>query len=166
MSLPGAASFMQVKESTDRARVRVSRILREAVTTSKHQPFIDFILLALHGKKTGFGKVIKLIDSLVGELKTEQVDDENKKEYCLSQFDLTEDKKKAVERDINGLEKDITDAEEGIKTTIAELDALEDGIRELDKSVAEATEQRKEESSDYSNLMASNTAAVELLKLT
>jgi len=164
-SLPGAASFMQVKESTDRARVRVSRILREAVMTSKHQPSIDFILLALHGKKTGFGKVIKLIDSLVGELKTEQVDDENKKEYCLSQFDLTEDKKKSVERDINGLEKDITDAEEGIKTTTAELDALGDGIRQLDKSVAEATEQRKEESSDYSNLMASNTAAVELLNL-
>lgn len=109
--------------------------------------------------------MIKLIDSLVGELKQEQLDDEHKKEYCESQFDLSEDKKKAVERDIDGLEKDIADGEEGIKTTIAELDALEDGIRALDKSVAEATEQRKEESSDYSTFMASNSAAVELLNM-
>jgi len=165
-TLPGAsASFMQVKEGTDRTRASVSRILREALKTSKHRPSLDFILLALHGKKAGFGKIIKLIDSLVGELKTEQIDDENKKEYCESQFDLTEDKKKAVERDIDGLEKDIADGEEGIKTTIAELDALEDGIRALDKSVAEATEQRQEESSDYSTSMASNSAAVELLNM-
>jgi len=119
----------------------------------------------LQGKKAGFGKVIKLIDSLVGELKTQQLDDEHKREYCLSQFDLSEDKKKAGERDIDNLEKDITDGEEAIKTTIAELDALEDGIRALDKSVADATEQRKEESSDYANLMAGNTAAVELMNM-
>merc|ERR1719174_435211 len=35
----------------------------------------------------------------------------------------------------------------------------------MDKEVAEATEQRKEENQDYKNLMAGNTAAKELLKL-
>jgi len=165
-TLPGAsASFMQVKESTDRTRSSASLILRNALKTSEHRPSLDFILLALQGKKAGFGKVIKLIDSLVVELKAEAVDDENKREYCNAQFDLSEDKQKAVERDIGGLEKDIADGEEGIKTTAAELDALGDGIRALDKSVAEATEQRKEESSDYANEMASNTAAVELMNM-
>merc|ERR1711904_509592 len=39
----------------------------------------------------------------------------------------------------------------------------EDGIRQLDKDVAEATDNRKEENSDYKELMASNTAAKDLL---
>ena len=48
-------------------------------------------------------------------------------------------------------------------TTKAEIEALSDGIRVLDKSVAEATEQRKEENEEYTALMAGNTAAKELL---
>merc|ERR1712156_1311096 len=37
------------------------------------------------------------------------------------------------------------------------------GIKELDKMVLEATEQRKEENEDFKELMASDTAAKELL---
>merc|ERR1719498_1722029 len=43
------------------------------------------------------------------------------------------------------------------------MKALEAGIVELDKSVAEATEQRKEENADFTELMASDTAAKDLL---
>merc|ERR1719343_1662507 len=46
-----------------------------------------------------------------------------------------------------------------------EIAALEAGIKALDKSVAEATEQRKEENVDYTELMAADTAAKELLFL-
>merc|ERR1719382_1119745 len=44
-----------------------------------------------------------------------------------------------------------------------EIDALEEGIKALDKAVAEATEQRKEENEDFTELMASDAAAKELL---
>ena len=40
-----------------------------------------------------------------------------------------------------------------------EIAALEDGIKALDKSVAEATENRKEEHANFEELMASNGAA-------
>ena len=33
-------------------------------------------------------KVIKLIDDLVAELKQDQINDDNKQEYCADQFDL------------------------------------------------------------------------------
>merc|ERR1719182_1115028 len=52
-----------------------------------------------------------------------------------------------------------------IATLAEEIEALKAGIVELDKSVAEATEQRKEENEDYTALMASNTAALQLLEL-
>merc|ERR1719236_265186 len=52
-----------------------------------------------------------------------------------------------------------------IATLGEEIVALKEGIVSLDKSVAEATEQRKEENEDYTALMASNTAALELLEM-
>merc|ERR1719353_269687 len=117
--------------------------LLTAAQKASRNPKLDFIALAVKGKKAGFEKVIKLIDDLTAELKKEQVDDESKKEYCEAQFDQAEDKKKATEGSISDLEKAIEDAEGGIVTLKEEIDALGDGIRALDKSVTEATEQRK-----------------------
>merc|ERR1711976_253361 len=45
----------------------------------------------------------------------------------------------------------------------SEIAALTAGIKALDKSVAEATAQRKDENSEYKALIASNTAATEVL---
>merc|ERR1712113_834401 len=46
---------------------------------------------------------------------------------------------------------------------MGEIASLNAGIAALDKSVAEATEQRKEEHQDFKDLMASDSAAKELL---
>jgi len=124
---------------------------------------LDFIALALHGKKVGFEKVIAMIDELTEVLKKEQVDDNNKKEYCELQFDSLDDKKKELERAKSDAEKAIEDATEAIATLTSEIEALAAGIKALDKSVAEASEQRKEENAEFTTLMAQNTAAKELL---
>merc|ERR1719281_1666655 len=50
-----------------------------------------------------------------------------------------------------------------IKTLAEEIKALTDGIMKLDKSVLEATMQRKKENEEYTELMASNTAAKQLI---
>merc|ERR1719364_435321 len=127
------------------------------------RPQLDFIAMAIQGKKIGFDKVIKMIDEMVATLKTEQLDDDHKKEYCAKQFDMADDKKKGLERTVSDLETVIEESKEGIATTKAEIKALEDGIKALDKSVAEATEQRKEENEEFTELMASDSAAKELL---
>merc|ERR1719181_1347707 len=71
--------------------------------------------------------------------------------------------KKGLERSVSNLEKAIAKEKEAIAALADEIKALEDGIVALDKSVAEATEQRKEENAEYTELMASNNAAKELL---
>merc|ERR1719181_1863098 len=71
--------------------------------------------------------------------------------------------KKGLERSVSNLEKAIAKEKEAIATFTEEIKALEDGIVSLDKSVAEATEQRKEENQEYTELMASDAAAKELL---
>merc|ERR1740120_65375 len=110
-----------------------------------------------------FDKVVAMIDKMVATLKQEQVDDDNKKEYCGIQLDQTDDKKKAVTRAIEDAEVAISTTTEAIATLKDEIKALEAGIKELDKSVADATEQRKAENVEYKDLMAGNGAAKELL---
>merc|ERR550539_1559802 len=79
------------------------------------------------------------------------------------QFDTSDDKKKALERSVAGEEAAIADAKEAIATLAQEIAALEAGIGALDKAVAEATAQRKGENAEYKALMASDTAAKEVL---
>merc|ERR1719512_671941 len=53
--------------------------------------------------------------------------------------------------------------EGSIASLTEELAALKKSIKALDKSVGEATEQRKEENADYKELKQSDTAAKEIL---
>merc|ERR1719258_621655 len=129
----------------------------------KADPRLDLIELAMHGGKMGFGKIIKMIDDLVVDLKAEQGVDNDKKAYCLAEFDKAEDKAKELALDISDLDKAIADAEESIATLKSEVAALQDGIKALDKSVAEATATRKQEHDDYVETLAANTAAKDLL---
>merc|ERR1719231_2192668 len=105
-----------------------------------------------------------MIDELTAQLKKEQGEDDAKKEYCNTKFDELEDTKKGLEQDVSDLETAIEDEKESIATLKTEIEALDDGIRALDKEVAEATETRKEEHEDFTETLAANTAAVDLLK--
>merc|ERR1712100_1011150 len=109
-TLPGAsASFVQLKTTSSSVRARAVAVLRQR----PHSVHLDFIALAIQGKKIGFEKVIGMIDEMVSTLKTEQQDDDHKKEYCAKQFDLSDDKKKGLERSVADLETAIEDAKEG-----------------------------------------------------
>jgi len=159
-TLPSASSsFVQVKVSG--ASIRAKALA--ALQTPKRSTHLDFISLALHNKKIGFEKVVKMIDELVGTLKKEQLDDNHKKEYCATQLDMAEDKAKALQQKLSDIETALATTKESIETLTSEIAGLEEGIKALDKQVGEATEQRKEENADYKELMASNGAAKELL---
>jgi len=124
---------------------------------------LDAILLALHGKAVDFSKVIGMIDNMVALLTKEQGDDDAKIEECNKNFDIADDKKKELERAIMLLEKAIAGDKDLIAQLTEELAALVQGIKDLDHEVAERTEIRKEEHSDYTTEMAAHTTAHELI---
>merc|ERR1719454_2793917 len=164
-TLPGASSLLQLQVNQKNIKAQVLSMLQTLKANNKgDRRRLDLIMLALHGKKVGFDKVLKLIDDMVALLKTEQQDDNDKKEYCEMQFDQADDKKKALERTEGKLTAAIADAKETIATLTEEIKALGEGIVELDKSVAEATANRKEENSDFKTLYAGNAAAKEILE--
>merc|ERR1712194_27661 len=122
-------------------RSKALALVRDAAKKPSHdRARLEFIALALAGKKMasgGFEKVIKMIDDMVQLLKEEQVGDDNKKEYCLTQFDDTDDKKKALERKLGQVNTGISDTQDGIATTTEEIAQLNAAIKALDKEVAE-----------------------------
>jgi len=161
-TLPGSAAsfFVQV----DDARVRAREILRKLARGRNNRPDIDFLALALDGKKVDFSKVIKMIDDMVALLKEEQSDDNHKKEYCTGQIDFSEDKSKELKHKIADLDTIIADSTETIKATTEDIAALAAGIQALDASVLESAIQRKKEHEEYIELISSDTAAKELLE--
>merc|ERR1712032_943125 len=152
-TLPSAASLMQVQLSLkDSRRAALSLLQKVLKSSGEKTPKLEMLMLALKGKKIGFEKVIKMIDDMITTLKVEQADDDAKKEYCGTAFDQADDKKKGLERAVSDLEIAIENANEDITKLGEEIDALKAGIKELDKMVVEATEQRKEENEDFKEL--------------
>jgi len=168
-TLPSAAaSFVQLDVTAEDVKERALSLIQSARHhhgTRGNAISMELIVMALKGKKAGFEKIIKLIDDMVVTLGKEQGDDDKKKDYCNAEFDAAEDKKKETERTIKDLETKMAETEDAIGTLKDEIKALEDGIAELDKNVVKATEQRKDENSEYTQLMASNTAAKQLVEM-
>merc|ERR1719198_537030 len=129
-----------------------------------NSPRVDLLEVALRGGKKGFGKINKMIDNLTAELKKLQVDDDEKQAYCESELEKAKDKKKDLAQNVADLETAIDDETEAINTLKVEIEALDDGIRALDKEVAEATENRQAEHEEFKTTYPANAAAVDLLK--
>merc|ERR1719291_1643682 len=160
-----SASFLQMQTSSKVMRKRALAVLQVAQARSK-RPELDFIALALRERNQGpFDKVIGMIDEMVAILGEEQTADDDKKAYCEAELDKTEDEKKALERKVDDLGSALEDTRGMIQTLTEEIAALVDGIKALDKSVAEATEKRKAENAAYKELMAADTAAEKLLAM-
>jgi len=156
---------MQVQESSGARLTEAKKVLASvrARTETRHKPRLDFILLALNGKKAGFGKIVTLIDELVTSLKSEQGDDNDKKEFCAKQLDQIEDKIKGLTNSISDKKTAVEEAKEQAGKLVEEIAALKAGIAALDKALAEATSLRKLESAEYQELLKSNTVAKELI---
>jgi len=163
-TIPAAgSSLLQVRSSNAKITQKVLSILKESRAPNGRDPRVDLLEVALRGGVKGFEKIIKMIDELVAVLKAEQVEDEKKKDWCAAEFDKAEDKKKALLQGEADLEAAIEDGAESIATMKSDLETLADGIVKLDKDVAEATEQRKEEHDDFVTTLAGNNAAKDLL---
>jgi len=157
----GASSFLQIQVTTAEMRASALEALRSSRT---NHPGIDVIMLALSNKKEGFEDVIAHVDKLSAQLQVEQKEDEDKKAYCEIELDVGDDKKKSTEHDIGDINTAIAKAEESISGLGEDIEALTKGIKALDQSVTESTEQRKQENEDYSELMANDNTAKQVIE--
>ena len=84
-TLPGSASFVQIRVTQAATRARALALIKQARNKpGGHRQRLDLIALALQGKSKGFEFVTKMIEKMVANLHKEQEDDDAKKEYCLN----------------------------------------------------------------------------------
>jgi len=158
-----STSLLQMTLRGKEVRQRAVRVLHGA--RHSRDTRLDLIALAIRGKKFSFDKVLTMVDEMVKLLRAEQASDDEKQAYCEKELEANEAASKELETDVSDLTKFIDETEEAIATFGEEIASLATGIKALDKSVADATANRKEENKEYKDTMASNTAAKEVLKM-
>jgi len=155
-----SSSLLQTRLSSVEARTSAIRAL-----SLNHGARVDLVALVLRSKSGNFDKVVKMIEDMLILLGKEQSGDDDKKSSCATNFDKTEDEAKRLSRETADLEHAIKEGQNTIATLTDEIKSLVDGITALDKSVAEATETRKEEHKNYVDTIASDSAAKELIAI-
>merc|ERR1719160_303040 len=120
--------------------------------------------LSAKGKAQGLESVIKMIDDMVVLLGKDQKEDDKSKTFCENELEKTEDEEKAAKEKKAQHEATVAEQTDEIEALGESIATLEADIKDLDKTVAQATEQRKEEHEDFLEAQQLNEAAVQLVE--
>lgn len=160
-----SASFLQIKAHAHRRdrRHQALKVLEGAQRHGPHAAKFALIAFSLKQKASNFDKIIKMVDDMVALLQKEQADDDKKKAYCTKELDEAEDLRKELVVTISDMKKSMAERKDKVAQLTEELGALSKSIQDLDKDVAAATDQRKQEHQAFVENLAANNAAKELL---
>jgi hypothetical protein len=119
---------------------------------------------AMSAKAVDFSKIIAQIDGMVKVLGDEQDDDDTQKAFCEKEISKSEKEQAETEEAIEVSAASIDEMTSSSATLAEEIKTLGDEIKALDKAVAEATEQRKEEHAEFLTFQTESNAAVQLIE--
>eukprot|EP00930_Biecheleria_cincta_P010858 TRINITY_DN11321_c0_g1_i1.p1 TRINITY_DN11321_c0_g1~~TRINITY_DN11321_c0_g1_i1.p1 ORF type:complete len:713 (+),score=204.01 TRINITY_DN11321_c0_g1_i1:87-2141(+) len=157
-------SFLQLpEEDSDRRAAALKGLTdaKEALQSPAHG--LEFISLAMQGKKVGVDEVKRMVDGLMTHLKSEQTGDEQQQAYCLRQYKAIEDKKTRLKVKHSETTAAMDELEETIGIMKQDMSQMREGIQWLDSSVAEATQLRKNEFAEFKASQAQTLKAKDLL---
>merc|ERR1719408_309418 len=158
--------FLQ-KGDAKASRARKAQALIQGVAAKTNDVHLNLVLYTLGSKlkmKTGkFEEVKKMIDDMVVLLGKQQKEDEKQKEYCEDEFEKAADEEAATKTKLAQTDATLSELTDKIGTLMEEISELQASIAALDKDVADATEQRKEEHAAYVEQMQMNEAAMGLV---
>jgi len=166
-----AVGFLQQKDAKASKLQKAEALL--AVAASKNKSTQLSLLLftvrsKLHSRAKGetesFGEVIKMIDDMVSLLGRHQKEDEKQRGWCTTEFDTSADEEHAAKTKLASVVATLDEQNDEVSTLMEEINTLNGEIQNLDKAVAEATEQRKEEHEDYINFIQMSEAALQLVE--
>merc|ERR1719274_329518 len=104
-----------------------------------------------------------MVDDMIGLEAEEQTKDDKQKPWCNGEFDKEDREEKAEKTEMASLEAEMEEESDAIAALEDEIKALTEGVAGLDKTVALATEQRKEEHTAYQETLALTKTAIELI---
>merc|ERR1719313_1302500 len=156
--------FLQKSSKSDVA-LRAKGMLMSLMQTGRaHTTELSLLASALKSKAVDFSKITEKIDGMIEVLGKEQTDDDSQKAFCDEEFTKSAATKKETEDKIASLAASIEEMSATVATMKSEIETLTAEIKALDKAVAEATEQRKEEHAMFLQAQAENQAATQLIE--
>lgn len=138
----------------------MKRIMKVA---SKHHNLL-LASLAVHMRLDKFEKVIEAIDKMSAELKAQQQSEVEKKDFCTSELDTTEDSIAAKKREQEDLEDTKLNQENDIQVLQTDIESINAEIAELEVSLKQAGSDRKAENGIFRQAVADQRATQNILK--
>mmetsp|Transcript_29417 Transcript_29417/g.64654 ORF Transcript_29417/g.64654 Transcript_29417/m.64654 type:complete len:703 (-) Transcript_29417:39-2147(-) len=161
-ALPTPESFLQVDATFKQLRAQAAAAVRNIASHSRN-PGLDLLTMAMTAKTSSFEKVMKQVDGMVDALHKEQADDDSKKQYCKDELHTSEQTQKELQRKLKTLAHEISDHDDNLVRLHKQVEELEQGIKDLDKAVEDATQNRKDEHEEYLVELQQNQAAMQVL---
>jgi hypothetical protein len=163
--------FLQKSNGPANKAKRAQAILAAAAKKANN-PQLNLLLYTLNsklkmsskGKTQGLDSVIKMIDDMVVLLGKDQADDDKSKTFCEDELEKTTDEQTAATEKKAQVEAAISEATDAVASLADAIATLQADIKDLDKTVAQATEQRKEEHEDFLESQQLNEAAMQLIE--
>merc|ERR1719375_1418930 len=104
-----------------------------------------------------------MIDNMVHVLHDDDVEDEVKKDWCSNETEVTLNLQTEKQNLVEKLKAELETMADDLDQTNADIKVLEETIAALDKSVHDATEQRKKEHAEFVNAFATMDTARRLI---
>jgi molecular chaperone GrpE (heat shock protein) len=164
MQLRKAASFVQLRGSSDQDQRTKALSVLNLANSKLHSSALALASLRVQASEDHFVRVRQLIHDLIDRLEADAKREQGEKEYCDREV-----KKAVTDRDdavskSEGLDKDKTIKEAESKQLTMDIAELSDQIAQNKKGLMEATELRKEESTDNSKVVEDATAGLAAVK--
>jgi chromosome segregation ATPase len=157
--------FLQKSSKASVALRAKGMVMSLAQVSRSHTTELSLLASSLKSKSVDFSKITEQIDGMVEVLGKEQVDDDEQKKFCEAEFTKSAAEQKDTEESLASLAASIEEMTATVATLKGEIDTLTAEIKALDKAVAEATEQRKEEHASFLQSQAESQAAVQLIEV-
>merc|ERR1719281_1434436 len=138
--------FLQ-KSNSPASKAKKAQAILKAAAKNANSPQLNLLLYTLNSqlkmssKAQGLESVIKMIDDMVVLLGKDQSDDDTSKTFCEDELEKAGDEQKAATEKKGAIEAEIAEATDSVSELADQIATLEQDIKDLDKSVAQATEQ-------------------------
>jgi len=167
----GQLSFLQSRRQPA-AMLQKAQAILSSVSAQKGSMPLGMILYTLKTQTrlaakgaVDFTAITKMIDEMVAILSGENKDDIQQKDFCIKELEKTEREKAATDDKLSQLTSSIEEITDNSETSAQTIANLQDGVHNLDRDVAQATEQRKKEHAEYvENVQLSETALALMAK--
>jgi len=143
-----APVFLQTDASAsqkERRQQAVSALQRAARLSGSPQ----IALLAASAQLDAFTKVKALIDKMVAELKTQQQDEVDKRDWCIAELNTNKRDTAAAYDKKDSLMTQIADLEKSIESLTKDIDASKAAVAESKNQMKRASETREAENADF-----------------